>query len=221
MHAGVCACVRIGTLAPHTQPAHPHHPAHIHLLLCCCFAQALEIGQEEGSCPLAGSGQTLLKTLSLAALKCYLNADSELVFQYATEILARWADVSRAAAELEQHQRQSEFSPLVTAADLRRLLLLMQMDCAIQGSCQLTVQESLRVAEAAAQQLIEEQPGNAAHLHALSRIYFEMGDHVKELDALRSALRAAKRCKGKQQPAHRTLDMHRRLWVVGREACNA
>ena len=190
------ACVGRYPSLPALQPLHtacsPAAPPHVQAIDC----------DEAGSAPGGACG--LLGVVSCAALACMRHTDQEAVFLFASEMLARWEFGCQTAAALEQHQRQLGFSPVVTAADLRRLCLLMQRDCVLVQKWGLGPdapaalrQQCLQVALSASLQLVAEQPEKAAHHQFVARAYGKLRDHEKMYEMDREAIRVAVAGKGK------------------------
>jgi hypothetical protein len=114
-----------------------------------------------------------------------------------------WPSLAPEAARLEQYQRASGFSPLLTAAELRQLCLLMQRYAAVvladKADQEQAGQQALalrRTALAASRQLCKLQPGSAAYLLHLAKdtaaAEVEGGTAMKRnLKATRTAMQAA------------------------------
>jgi hypothetical protein len=115
-----------------------------------------------------------------------------------------WASgLASAAAQLEAHQRASGFDPVLTAAEMRQLCLMMQryasrlLALSPEGAQQALALR--RTALAASRQLCELRPSSAAYLLKVAKDTAELGANKtsrQELQAFQAALQAATAEKG-------------------------
>ena len=115
-----------------------------------------------------------------------------------------WASLALApaAAQLEEYQRAAGFSPMLTAAEMHQLCLLLQCraaeDLAAKAQSEQQALALRQTALAANRQLCELQPGSAAYLLLLARAVsvVEVNATRQESEAFRAALQAATAEKG-------------------------
>ena len=114
-----------------------------------------------------------------------------------------WAALAPVAARLEEHQRAAGLNPMLTAAEMRQLCLLVQREAAVEladiARSEQQARALRRTAAAASRQLCVLQPGSAVYLLHLAKDTADLLGNTatqQELDGFMAALQAATAEKG-------------------------
>ena len=188
---------------------HPQQPSAF--LLCTLQNLQPELYQHSslpsGSTAGAADGLSLFRDLVTAASivsRSFAGTEyADLFMAQMNDLANSWASLAPAPAQLEEYQRAAGFSPMLTAAELHNLCLLVQREAAehLAAKAQ-SGQQALalrRTALAASRQLCALQPGSAANLLHLANALAQLGVSKatqQESDAFRAALQAATAEKG-------------------------
>ena len=189
--------------ALHLRMGHPQQPSFFLL----CTLQHLQPELYQHSLPRQSTagvahGASLLQALVTAALSVSGNfaalENADQYMAHISDLANSWPPLAPAAAQLEEYQRVAGFRPMLTAAEMRQLSLLLQREAAAQMADKAhSEQQALalrRTALTASRQLCELQPGCAAYLLLLAQATSALqGSSAtrQELEAFRAALQAA------------------------------